>query len=318
MIATSFVVATIPAGQTQYTAYTTRIQTSPITGAPFTQAAADAGGTYSAISDGVYQYTFATKAPSTIDRTATHTIGVYSNRNLTEFDLGTQFSDDVFSFTPSGAPVTVTRDVVKTAACNQCHNPLSAHGGSRQKVELCILCHQPQTTDTVTGNTVNFPVLVHKIHMGSSLPSVIAGKPYMIGNAQSVNDFSTVVFPADVRRCTVCHDQKSGAAQATAYLKANRAACGACHDNVNFATGENHVNLPQVSDNQCTTCHTPKGELEFDASITGAHTIPTQSTTIPGVVVELVKVDTRSAGQKPTGDFHVEGTSPARGFRWRR
>jgi OmcA/MtrC family decaheme c-type cytochrome len=88
-----------------------------------------------------------------------------------------------------------------------------------------------------------------------------------------------------------------GAAQATAYLKANRAACGACHDNVNFATGENHVNLPQVSDNQCTTCHTPTGELEFDASIAGAHTIATQSTSIPGVVVELLKFDTRSAGR---------------------
>jgi OmcA/MtrC family decaheme c-type cytochrome len=312
VIGTSFVIATIPAGQTQYKAYTTRVQTSPITGVAATQAGSDAGGTYSAISDGVYQYTFATKAPATIDRAATHSIGVYSNRNLTEFDLGTQFSDDVFNFTPSGAPVTVTRDVVKTAACNQCHDPLSAHGGSRQKVELCVLCHTPQTLDPDTGNSVDMPVLVHKIHMGSSLPSVIAGKPYkIIGNAQSVSDFSTVVFPADVRRCTVCHDQKSGAKQATAYLKGNRAACGACHDDVNFATGLNHVNLPQISDNQCSTCHIAQGELEFDASIIGAHTIPTQSTTIPGVVVEFVKVDTRSAGQKPLVTFTLRDKSGA-------
>jgi len=109
----------------------------------------------------------------------------------------------------------------------------------------------------------------------------------------------------------VCHDQKSGATQAANYLKADRAACGACHDNVNFATGENHVNLPQVSDNQCTTCHTPKGELEFDASIAGAHTIPTQSTSIPGVVVEFVKVDTRSAGQKPLVTFTLRDKSGA-------
>src|SRR5262249_11894753 len=155
---------------------------------------------------------FNTKAPSSIDRNATHSVGVYSNRNLTEFDLGTQFSDDVFTFVPNGSAVKVTRDVVKTASCNQCHDPLAAHGGSRQKVEWCILCHQPQTADPDTGNTVDMPVMVHKIHMGEALPSVIAGTPYkIIGNAQSVNDYSTVAFPADVRRCTVCHDQKSGA-----------------------------------------------------------------------------------------------------------
>ena len=311
-VGTSFVIATIPSGQTQYTAYTTRLAASPITGVSATQAGADAGGTYQQTADGEYTYTFNTKAPSTIDRTATHSVGVYSNRNLTEFDLGTQYSDNVFTFVPDGSAVKVTRDVVRTAACNQCHNPLALHGGSRQSVELCVLCHQPQTVDPDTGNPVNFPVLVHKIHMGSSLPSVQAGKPYVIiGNAQSVNDFSTVEFPADVRRCEVCHDQKSGAAQAAAYMKPNRAACGACHDNVNFATGENHVNLPQVSDNQCSSCHTPQGELEFDASIKGAHTIPAHSLTLPGVAVELLKVENNSAGQKPRVTFTLKDTSGA-------
>ena len=61
--------------------------------------------------------------------------------------------------------------------------------------------------------------MVHKIHMGSQLPSVKAGKPYqIIGNQQSVHDYSTVVDPADVRRCEVCHEQNSGATQAMAYL----------------------------------------------------------------------------------------------------
>jgi OmcA/MtrC family decaheme c-type cytochrome len=311
-VGTSFVIATIPSGQTQYTAYTTRIQTSPINGVSATQAAADAGGTYQQNGDGEYTYTFNTRAPSMIDRTATHSVGVYSNRNLSEFDLGTQFSDHVFTFVPDGSVVKVTRDVVRTTACNQCHNPLALHGGSRQSVELCVLCHTPQTSDPDTGNSVNLPVLVHKIHMGSSLPSVNAGKPYVIiGNAQSVNDFSTVQFPADVRRCEVCHDQKSGAAQATAYMKPNRAACGSCHDNVNFATGQNHVNLPQVSDNQCSTCHTPQGELEFDASIKGAHTIPAHSLTLPGVVVELLKVENGAAGQKPRVTFTLKDSAGA-------
>ena len=114
-----------------------------------------------------------------------------------------------------------------------------------------------------------------------------------------------------MRNCQVCHDPKSGAAQANAYLAPNRAACGACHDSTNFATGENHVSLPQVSDNQCSSCHTPQGELEFDASISGAHTIPARSPSLPGVVAELLSVDNGSAGQKPAVTFTVKDKSGA-------
>jgi OmcA/MtrC family decaheme c-type cytochrome len=312
-VSTSFIVSTIPNGQTQYVAYTTRIQTSPITGVSATQAGTDTNGVYVQTADGEYQYTFGTKAPVTIDRTATHTIGAYSSRNLSEFSLGTQYSDSVYNFVPDGSALKVTRDVVRTASCNQCHDPLSAHGGARNAVELCIMCHTPHTTDPDTGNTVNFPVMIHKIHMGSSLPSVIAGGKYqIIGNAQSLHDWSSVIFPSDVRRCQVCHDPKSGAAQANAWItNPNSAACGACHDNVNLATGQNHAGGPQIDDKQCSTCHTPQGELEFDASIMGAHAIPAHSQTLPGVVVELLSVDTGSAGQKPSVTFTLKDNSGA-------
>ncbi|HTM51296.1 MAG TPA: OmcA/MtrC family decaheme c-type cytochrome, partial [Bryobacteraceae bacterium] len=312
VVSTSFIAAFIPQGQKQYVAYTTRVQTSPINSVAATQAGSDANGVYVKTADGEYTYTFGTKAPATIDRTATHSIGVYSSRNLTLFDMGTQYSDNVFNFVPDGSAVKVTRDVVRTAACNQCHNPLGLHGGSRRSVELCVMCHTAQTTDPDTGNTVNFPVMVHKIHMGSSLPSVQAGGKYqIIGNAQSLHDWSNVEFPADARNCQTCHDAKFGAAQANAYMTPNRAACGACHDNVNFATGQNHVSLPQVSDSQCSSCHTPQGELEFDASIMGAHTIPTKSKTLPGVVIQLLKVDNGSAGQKPEVTFTLKDNSGA-------
>jgi OmcA/MtrC family decaheme c-type cytochrome len=162
--------------------------------------------------------------------------------------------------------------------------------------------------------TVDMPVMTHKIHMGADLPSVQAGMPYqIIGFQQGVNDYSTVHFPADVRRCEVCHEQgpvgtpAAPARQANAYLiRPSRAACGACHDNVNFATGENHIDLPQVSDNQCATCHIPQGELEFDASIKGAHTIPTHSLMLPGVVFEILGVDNGRPGQSPTVSFTIQ------------
>ncbi len=69
----------------------------------------------------------------------------------------------------------------------------------------------PQTIDPDTGNTVDMPVMTHKIHMGEDLPSVKAGKPYqIIGNSQSVYDYSTVAFPVNqdvpAGRCEFCHE----------------------------------------------------------------------------------------------------------------
>ena len=313
-VSVSFIASYIPKGATQYVAYTTRLQTSPITGDSATQASTDAGGVFEKTGEGEYQYTFRTKAPVTIDRSATHRIGAFSSRDLTEFDLGTNFANAVFNFVPDGSKIATVRDVVRTESCNKCHDQLSAHGGARRSVELCVMCHTPQTTDPDTGNTVDFKVMVHKIHAGATLPSVKAGGKYqIIGFQQSVNDFSDVVFPADVRHCQSCHDQSAGATQANNFLtNPNRAACGSCHDNVNFATGQNHATgLPQISDNQCAMCHVPQGELEFDASILGAHTIPNRSPSLPGVVAELLKVDNGAAGQKPTVTFTLKDNSGA-------
>ena len=174
--------------------------------------------------------------------------------------MGTNYYDTVYNFVPNGAKVTVVRDVVKTATCNKCHDQMAFHGGSRRSVELCVLCHQAQSVDPDTGNTVDMAVFIHKIHAGSSLPSVQGGKPYqIIGHGQSVADYSDIAFPADIRSCTTCHDPAAGAAQQANYTKPSRAACGSCHDTVNFATGANHVNLPQVSDSQCSQCHPATG-----------------------------------------------------------
>ena len=311
VVSRSFILASIPKGKTQYLAYTTRTQTSPITGVSAVQAGTDSGGTTVDNAIGDYTYTFKFKLPSGYDKTATHTIGLYGNRTLTDFDLGTNLADTTFSWVPNGSPVTVTRDVIKTLTCNKCHLDLSAHGETgRKSLELCILCHQPQSIDPDTGNSVDMPVMAHKIHMGSQLPSVIAGTPYqIIGNAQSVNDYSTVVFPADPRRCTFCHEQNTGAAQKLAYLKPNIAACGACHDDVNFATGANHQDIVQTSNKECVLCHQAQGEIEFDGSVTGAHTIPEFSAQLPGVVIGLKSITNTAPGAKPTVTFTLQDKS---------
>jgi OmcA/MtrC family decaheme c-type cytochrome len=147
--------------------------------------------------------------------------------------------------------------------------------------------------------------------------STTPGVPYQIvGYMNSVNDFSKVIDPADPRRCEVCHDQTTGAAQAKAFLQEpSRAACGACHDNVNFATGANHPGGFQADDTQCTNCHVPQGETPFDASILGAHVVPADTaatypqnpdTLISGMNLTIVSVANTSAGQAPTVNFTLQ------------
>jgi OmcA/MtrC family decaheme c-type cytochrome len=171
-------------------------------------------------------------------------------------------------------------------------------------VELCILCHTPQTINPDTQLTQDMKVLIHKIHMGSSLPSVKAGTPYRIWHRGQWSDFSTVVFPQDVRNCTTCH--AAAATQADNWkTKPSAAVCGSCHDDVNFATGANHLNLPQIDDKQCGNCHTSQASLDFDASIPGAHLIPSNSAALPGLVTKVLKVDGATAGSAPTITFSV-------------
>ena len=309
-VSMSFIAAYIPAGQSQYVSYTTSVAKPSIPGntnPPQTQAANDSGGTFTTNAIGDYTYTFKTKAPVTFDATVTHSIGVSAQRDLSEYgtyDEWSTTSNDVFTFVPNGSPVSVTRSVVTTNACNQCHDPLIGHGGSRLKVELCIMCHTPQTINPDTLLTQDMKVLIHKIHMGSSLPSVKAGTPYRIWHRGAWSDFSTVVFPQDVRNCTTCHAQ--GATQADNWkTNPGAAACGSCHDDVNFATGLNHVNLVQPDDKQCKNCHTPNYVSDFDASVPGAHVIPANSTSLPGLVTKVIKVDNATPGNAPTVTFSV-------------
>jgi OmcA/MtrC family decaheme c-type cytochrome len=345
-VTTSFILARIKPGDTQYTSYTTRVQLSPITGVSATQAGTDTGGSYTTVdlANGVYKYTFGFKLPADDPADATHTVGVYGTRDLRTIannlgltqlaSIGIYYSNDTFNFTPSGKAVSQVRDVVTTAACNECHDPLALHGGSRRETRLCILCHQPQTIDPDTGNTVDFKVMIHKIHQGAFLPSVMnhglnplgtsgsgtgttatgatagpiapgtvpAGKRYqIIGFSPTPVDFSGVVWPQDTRNCVTCHQ---GTTQSDNYkTNPTRVACGSCHDDVNFDTGANHAGGAQLDDTKCTICHPADTGLEFDFSVVGSHTIPTKSKQLTGLVINITGVTGTTPGSKPTVSF---------------
>src|SRR5690606_9008096 len=94
-------------------------------------------------------------------------------------------------FRPDGETVTAIRELVTTETCNKCHVELAFHGGNRNEVQLCILCHSPQSVDANSGNSVDFAVMIHKIHRGEDLPSVQSGEPYQIfGFRDTLHDYS--------------------------------------------------------------------------------------------------------------------------------
>ena len=276
-----------------------------VTGVPVS--AADSTGEYKEVRPGEYTYTFKTVLPADYDKNATTRV-VYQATS----DNRTTVANATFDFVPAGGAVKVTRQGVATENCNKCHDPLTAHG-ARRDTKLCVVCHTPQNVDPETGNVLDLKVMVHKIHRGANLPSVAAGKPYMIGGP--THDFSDVGFPQDVRNCTTCHSNAPNADN----WKTNpsRAACGSCHDNIDWTTGKSttagkpdHAGGPQTSDATCKSCHVPDSGKEFDASIVGAHTIPVNSKELKGIVLNL-KAASFKAGQAPTVDFSLKDKSGA-------
>ena len=190
------------------------------------------------VGGGSYEYTLPPINQTGFDRTKTHTVAGWSVRSngTADADVATAFLDFVPSTAGGASPTTY--ETVTDARCNQCHGFVQAHG-TRRGVHLCITCHNPNNADPDTSRTVDFKVMIHKIHSGATLPSVLQGKGYFIvGFNQVVADFSDVVFPYlnhGVAHCTTCH---SGGAQSDNWkLIPTQNVCTACHDNVQFSGG---------------------------------------------------------------------------------
>jgi OmcA/MtrC family decaheme c-type cytochrome len=73
---------------------------------------------------------------------------------------------------------------------------------------------------------------------------------------------------------------------------------------VNLQTGENHPGTRPRLDGSCTGCHDPEGP-EFSEAITGAHTIPTKSTQLKGVNLEIVSLANAEPGETLEVTFKV-------------
>ncbi len=75
--------------------------------------------------------------------------------------------------------------------------------------------------------------------------------------------------------------------------------------------GDDLVNLPQVSDNQCSSFHVSQGELDLDASIRGAHLDSRFSRNLRGTTFEILNVADGVAGKRPSVTFTIKNQEGA-------
>jgi OmcA/MtrC family decaheme c-type cytochrome len=262
---------------------------------------------------GLYRFTFSFALPADYDPTTTYSVGYQANRT---FQGQAYRYNQVTDLVPAGGTPTIWEDTT-TAQCNQCHNPLIAHG-SRYEVRLCKLCHT-EAAQAGPDEPIDFRLMIHKIHAGIELPSVANGPPgskYAIGNAifaqkEADGSLTGVAFPRTLESCTYCH---ANAPTAEYYLeKPATAACATCHDDVNPSLqptdagppGTKHFQEKGYPEGQCTSCHAAQMDREFDITVPGAHVIPERSTQLKGLNFAITGVANHLAGQTPTISFKI-------------
>ncbi|MFY9341818.1 MAG: hypothetical protein WAT39_04980 [Planctomycetota bacterium] len=108
----------------------------------------------------------------------------YQDANDAEFvDAGNAVGDWLFG----GATVLTPRAVSQADNCNVCHTGLRVHDGRMRDVRMCVLCHTAGAEDSnllaaTPGVTIEFQVMIHRLHNGSHLPSVLGMSTDSNGN----------------------------------------------------------------------------------------------------------------------------------------
>ncbi len=194
----SFILAWWDPVRRHYTAYTVRNVTTPANsprpGVTAVQANTETANatSWTDLETGHSKYRFSTVLPENFNQTRTHTLGFQAFRNLTDIPaigLGKNYYANLeYDFRPDGGAVTDKwAKINDQTSCLACHDKktFGFHGSSaRRDVKLCVLCHQPQSVDPDTGNTLDLKAMVHKIHAPGELSA-----PYIIyGNALTASE----------------------------------------------------------------------------------------------------------------------------------
>jgi OmcA/MtrC family decaheme c-type cytochrome len=208
------------------------------------QATTESGtaGTLVELGDGVYEYTYATDPADVTTPVAVayepqlvHRVGLELRGGSGSALRTIAPANPVLDFIPaSGAIVPVAKNIVSTESCNACHDRLEFHGGPRITAEYCVTCHNPDTIDQDTGESLDMGYLAHSIHMGVLRGGTVGGVaaiPYVVyGFGDTPHDYGDVTYPQEVLWCENCHVASDATPDGDDFnVTVTPTTCGGCH-----------------------------------------------------------------------------------------
>jgi len=179
--------------------------------------------------------------------------------------------------------------VVAETNCNQCHTHLVLHGNRRNNPEYCVFCHNPSDTDFSQrkagqpAQTINYAVMVHRIHDGVNAAADGPKNPFIIaGFGGSTHDFSGVLYPAMspsgqatyTQNCSMCHVNSSEqnlpeglnpVVDPQGWINpvgATASACSGCH--VAQDAAAHFAAMTNSLGESCTVCHQAGAAFDVD------------------------------------------------------
>lgn len=226
--------------------------------------------------------------------------------------------DTTFDIQPStGSTSDINQRAIATQEnCASCHGveDFAFHGGARKDVAQCVSCHQPGL-ESVTGGSIDFTVMVHKLHFGENLSEAfeLCGFACRRFGAPPVS-FNDITHPQSTKNCTTCHDPQEPATPEAEWVdsRATAEVCASCHDDLAFDengltnTRRNHIGLAQPNET-CEACHSPNGLLIGNLEY---HIIDSQQAA-KRFSYNILDVSNTGEGQSPLVTFSI--TDPTNG-----
>jgi OmcA/MtrC family decaheme c-type cytochrome len=260
---------------------------------------------------GTHRYTFPLSAAIPLTATGSYTVSMEGYWQPTGQPRSATLSPSL-AFAVTDPVAVPRRGIADNDGCNACHRDVNGHGGARKGVQYCIVCHNPNNPnderaphvedETIAVPTVDFKVMIHKIHAGEDLT-----EPYFLGGVPapgSANpngtqiDFGKVRFPGILSNCANCHAHgtwrlpvvdgvrptrmeyrtciEDPAADGDSYcspanftvsavslVPPETAVCTSCHDRPETFTHATVMTTPTGVES-CVTCHGPGSPWDVD------------------------------------------------------
>jgi hypothetical protein len=187
---------------------------------------------------------------------------------------------------------------------------MAAHADRYLDTRACVICHSPlgHYGDRMQDDSAYLPLLIHKIHAAIGIMRESTGEPIFEDRVRGLG-YENVTYPKNIKECVVCHsnpnDLPLGSGDRIDNWKNHPTAeaCGSCHVDVDFTTGENHEGGIRPN-NTCAVCHPATG-IGFGMSVAEAHEkTPPAEMNVPEYNVNL------DITPPANGSYYLAGEEP--------